>query len=67
MTLPISLLTRQFRDALEAAATSSGASRWAARRELEDLTDRILEARVLDGIDPLPPRVDISHVEWDLP
>lgn len=67
MTLPVSILTRQFREALEEHAGSRGAHRLAARQRLDELTDQILEARILDGVDPLPPRVDISHIEWDLP
>lgn len=63
----IETLLRRFRETLEVAATSSGGELLRLRMELADLTDQILEARILDGIDPLPPRVDISHVEWDLP
>ncbi|VTU41381.1 hypothetical protein H4P1_00013 (plasmid) [Variovorax sp. PBS-H4] len=65
--IPIGLLTRQLRETLEVAANASGPQRLAARLELEELTDRILEARILDGIDPVPNRVDISHPERDLP
>lgn len=63
----IESLLRRFREALEVAAESSGPKRLAARLELEDLTDQILQARVLDGVDPVPTRVDMSHLERDLP
>lgn len=65
--IPINVLARRFREALELYDGSSGPRMRGLRRELDELTDQILQARILDGIDPLPVRADISHVERDLP
>ena len=47
----IATLTRQFRDALEVSVTGSWSEVRKARDELADLTDQILDARILDGVD----------------
>lgn len=65
--IPIAVLARQFREALEVSADAAGAQMRSVRQELDALTDQILDARILDGIDQGPVRVDLFHVETDLP